>query len=407
MNVQSIMRSFTFNRWLASFILLPALASAAASAACSRSSEAAPQAQAAPPPPEVGVYVVQPEAITLTAELPGRTAPFGIAEVRPQVNGLIEKRLFTEGADVRAGAPLYQIDAAPYEAALDSAKAALARSEANLTAARLRADRYRGLVAINAVSKQEFDDAEAARQQAEASIAGDKAAIRKAQIDLGYTRVVAPISGRVGRSAVTAGALVTASQAQALATVQQLDPIYVDVAQSSADLLRLRRELAAGRLKSDRPGEARVRLRLEDGSEYPQPGRLQFSEVSVDESTGAVTLRAVFPNPRRELLPGMYVRAVMGEGVSENGLLVPQQGVTRNPKGEATALVLGADNKVQMRTIEAPRAIGDRWLVTAGLSAGDRVIVEGVQKVRPGSVARVAATAVASTSAPAAAASQQ
>jgi membrane fusion protein, multidrug efflux system len=189
--------------------------------------------------------------------------------------------------------------------------------------------------------------------------------------------------------------------------VQQLDPIYVDVAQSSADLLRLRRELAAGRLKSDRPGEARVRLRLEDGSEYPQPGRLQFSEVSVDESTGAVTLRAVFPNPRRELLPGMYVRAVMGEGVSENGLLVPQQGVTRNPKGEATALVLGADNKVQMRTIEAPRAIGDRWLVTAGLSAGDRVIVEGVQKVRPGSVARVAATAVASTSAPAAAASQQ
>jgi membrane fusion protein (multidrug efflux system) len=407
MNVQSIMRSFTSNRWLASFILLPALASAAASAACSRSSEAAPQAQAAPPPPEVGVYVVQPEAITLTAELPGRTAPFGIAEVRPQVNGLIEKRLFTEGADVRAGAPLYQIDAAPYEAALDSAKAALARSEANLTAARLRADRYRGLVAINAVSKQEFDDAEAARQQAEASIAGDKAAIRKAQIDLGYTRVVAPISGRVGRSAVTAGALVTASQAQALATVQQLDPIYVDVAQSSADLLRLRRELAAGRLKSDRPGEARVRLRLEDGSEYPQPGRLQFSEVSVDESTGAVTLRAVFPNPRRELLPGMYVRAVMGEGVSENGLLVPQQGVTRNPKGEATALVLGADNKVQMRTIEAPRAIGDRWLVTAGLSAGDRVIVEGVQKVRPGSVARVAATAVASTSAPAAAASQQ
>lgn len=395
------------NRWLASFILLPALASAAASAGCDRPSEAAPQAQVAPPPPEVGVYVVKPEAITLTAELPGRTAPFGIAEVRPQVNGLIEKRLFTEGADVRAGVPLYQIDAAPYEAALDAAKAALARSEANLTAARLRAERYRGLVAIDAVSKQEFDDAEAARQQAEASVASDKAAIRKAQIDLGYTRVNAPIAGRVGRSAVTAGALVTANQAQALATVQQLDPIYVDVAQSSAELLRLRRELAAGRLKSDRPGEARVRLRLEDGTEYSQTGRLQFSEVSVDESTGAVTLRAVFPNPRRELLPGMYVRAVIGEGVRENGLLVPQQGVSRNPKGEATALVLGPDNKVEMRTIEAPRAIGDRWLVTAGLAAGDRVIVDGIQKVRPGGVARAAAAPADSSAAPAAAASQQ
>ena len=367
-----------------------ALTLAIASAACDRSDAAA--ATHAPPPPEVVVHTVEPEAITLTTELPGRTAPYGIAEVRPQVSGIIQRRLFAEGTAVRAGAPLYQIDPALYETALDGARAALAQSHANLTAARLRAERYRDLIVINAVSKQEYDDAEAARQQAEASIAANEAAVRKARIDLGYTLVTSPIAGRAGRSAVTAGALVTANQQQVLVTMQQLDPIYVDVAQSSADLLRLRRQLAAGELASDRPGDAHVTLLLEDGTRYVHTGRLQFTEVSVDESTGAVTLRAVFPNPRQELLPGMYVRAVIGEGVKQDALLVPQRGITRNPKGEATALVLGGDGKVERRTVEASRAIGDRWLVTSGLSAGDRVIVEGLQKVRPGAVARVAAS---------------
>ena len=366
-----------------------ALTLAIASAACDRSDAAAATHA---PPPEVVVHTVEPEAITLTTELPGRTAPYGIAEVRPQVSGIIQRRLFAEGTAVRAGAPLYQIDPALYETALDGARAALAQSHANLTAARLRAERYRDLVVINAVSKQEYDDAEADRQQAEASVAANEAAVRKARIDLGYTLVTSPIAGRAGRSAVTAGALVTANQQQVLVTMQQLDPIYVDVSQSSADLLRLRRQLAAGELASDRPGDAHVTLLLEDGTRYVHTGRLQFTEVSVDESTGAVTLRAVFPNPRQELLPGMYVRAVIGEGVKQDALLVPQRGITRNPKGEATALVLGGDGKVERRTVEASRAIGDRWLVTSGLSAGDRVIVEGLQKVRPGAVARVAAS---------------
>ena len=367
-----------------------ALTLAITSAACDRSDAAA--AAHAPAPPEVVVHTVEPEAITLTTELPGRTAPYGVAEVRPQVSGIIQRRLFAEGTAVRAGAPLYQIDPAPYETVLDGARAALAQSQANLTAARLRAERYRDLVVINAVSKQAYDDAEAARQQAEASVAANEAAVRKARIDLGYTLVTAPISGRAGRSAVTAGALVTANQQQVLVTMQRLDPIYVDVAQSSADLLRLRRQLAAGELTSARRGEAHVTLLLEDGTRYAHTGRLQFTEVSVNESTGAVTLRAVFPNPREELLPGMYVRAVLGEGVKQDALLVPQRGISRNPKGEATALVLGGDGKVERRTVEASRAIGDRWLVTSGLSAGDRVIVEGLQKVRPGAVARVAAS---------------
>lgn len=327
------------------------------------------------------------QSVTLETELPGRTTPFGIAEVRPQVNGIIQKRLFREGSDVAAGAPLYQIDPAPYQATLDSARAALQRSEANLVAARLRADRYKGLVAINAVSQQDYDDAVAAQKQAEAAIASDKAAIRMAEINIGYTRIVSPIAGRVGRSVVTPGALVTANQAGPLATVQQLDPIYVDVTQSSAELLRLRRDLAEGRLKSDK-GQAVVRLRLEDGTPYAPPGRLQFSEATVDERTGAVTLRAVFPNPNKELLPGMYVRAVIEEGTADGVLLVPQQGVTRNPKGDATTLVVKADNTVELRQIDAPRAVGDKWLVTSGLQAGDRVIVEGLQKVRPGAAVR-------------------
>ncbi len=363
------------------------LLAAGGAAACGRPEAASTAAPAAPPPTEVAVVSVSPQSVALKTELPGRTSPFGIAEVRPQVNGIIQKRLFREGTDVRAGAALYQVDPAPYRVALDSARASLARSEANLVAARLLAERYEGLVAINAVSRQDYDNAVAAQKQAEAAIAADKAAIRAAEINVGYTTLTAPIGGRVGRSAVTPGALVTANQAAPLATVQQLDPIYVDVTQSSAELLRLRRNLAEGRLKSDK-GQAVVRLLLEDGTEYALPGRLQFSEVAVDQSTGAVTLRAVFPNPKHDLLPGMYVRAVMEEGTAPNALLVPQKGVARDPKGNATAMVVTADNKVEARAIEAPRAVGDAWLVTSGLEAGDRVIVEGLQKVRPGATVK-------------------
>jgi membrane fusion protein (multidrug efflux system) len=370
---------------LASLLLL----AAAAATACGRSDAADTTATAPPPAPEVAVVTVESRPVTLVTELPGRTAPYGIAEVRPQVNGLILKRLFTEGTDVKAGTVLYQIDPAPYQAALDAAKASLARSEANLVAARLRAERYKGLVAINAVSQQDYDDAVAALGQIEASIAADKAAIRTAEINLGYTQVRSPIAGRIGRSSVTPGALVTANQADALAVVQQLDPIYVDLTQSSAELLRLRRDLAEGRLKSDK-GQAVVRLLLEDGTPYDRTGRLQFSEVSVDERTGAVTLRAVFPNPDGVLLPGMYVRAVMEEGTKVDGLLVPQQAVTRDPKGGATTLVVTPDDMVEMRQIEATRAVGDQWLVTSGLEAGERVIVEGIQRVRPGIQVRVA-----------------
>jgi len=286
---------------------------------------------------------------------------------------------------------LYTIDPAPYQTTLDSARAALSRSEANLAVAQVRAQRFRDLVAINAVSQQENDDAAATQKQAEASIASDRAAIRAAQINLGYTRVNAPIAGRIGRSTVTAGALVTANQPGPLAVVQQLDPIYVDATQSSGELLRLRRELAAGRLKSAGAGQAAVRLLFEDGPPYGAPGRLQFSDVTVDERTGAVTLRAVFPNPSRDLLPGMYVRAVVEEGTAEQALLVPQKGVTRDPTGKATALVVSADNKVETRALTTSRSVGDQWLVTAGLVAGDRVIVDGLQRVRPGVTVRVAA----------------
>jgi membrane fusion protein (multidrug efflux system) len=393
------MRSSTTGR---RFALIAILGAALGAAACGSPSQAAPVSSSPPPPPEVGVFEVQSEEVALTTELPGRTAPFGVAEVRPQVSGLIQKRLFTEGSDVQAGAPLYQIDAATYETALDSAKASLARSEANLAIARIKASRYRDLVAIQAVSQQDYDDAEAARQQAEANVAADRAAIRRAQIDVGYTRVTAPIAGRIGRSTVTSGALVTANQPAALATVQQLDPIYVDVTQSSADLLRLRRDFAAGRVTSAGPNQARVRLLLEDGAAYPLAGRLQFTEVNVDEATGAVTLRAVFPNPKHELLPGMYVRAVIEQGVSEKALLVPQRGVSRDPQGHATALVLEPDGTVAQRTLQTTRAIGDRWLVSSGVGPGDRVIVEGVQKVRPGGKARVATPATAAISTPAA-----
>lgn len=353
-----------------------------------------PQADNTPPPaapPEVGVVTLAPQRVALESELPGRTSAYLIAEVRPQVGGIIKKRLFVEGSDVHAGQALYQIDPATYQAALNSAQAALAKSEANLLAARLKSERYKDLVAINAVSQQNYDDAYSALQQAQADVAAGKAAVELARINLDYTRVTSPIAGRIGRSSVTPGALVTANQAASLATVQQLNPIYVDVTQSSSELLRLKRALASGQLKSAGKDKAKVKLLLEDGTPYGLEGVLQFSEVTVDQGTGAITLRAVFPNPRQDLLPGMYVRATLETGVDEQALLVPQQGVTRNNKGEATVLVLDAEDHVQLRVVGVDRAVGDQWLVKSGLQAGERVIVEGLQKVRPGAPAKAVA----------------
>ena len=327
------------------------------------------------------------EPVTLTMELSGRISPQMVAEVRPQVGGIIQKRLFTEGGDIKAGEALYQIDPATYQAAYASAKAALAKSEANVFTLRQKAERYKELVAINAVSRQEYDDATAGLKQAEADIEVGKAAVDTARINLAYTKIVAPISGRIGRSAVTPGALVTANQASALATVQQLDPVYVDVTQSSADLLRLKRSLASGEIKNK--DAAPVKLLLEDGSSYPLEGILKFSEVTVDQSTGSITLRAQFPNPNYLLLPGMFVRSIVQEGVKEQGMLVPQRGVTRDTAGNAVALVAGENDVVERRTLKTERAVGDAWLVTDGLKVGDRVIVEGIQRIRPGATVKV------------------
>ena len=358
------------------------------------------QAPAGPPPgpPEVGVITVQPQRVTLTTELSGRTSPQHIAEVRPQVGGIIQKRLFTEGSDVKAGQALYQIDPATYQAAYASAKAAEARAEAYLIPATLKEGRYKDLVKIKAVSQQDYDDAYAQLKQAEADVASTKAALETARINLAYTRISAPISGRIGRSTITDGALVTASQPNALATIQQLDSMYVDVTQSSSDLIKLKQNLANGTMKKG--GSTLVKLLLEDGSQYPQTGKLKFSEVTVDQSTGSVTLRAVFPNPKQALLPGMFVRAVLVEGVNEHAILLPQRGVTRNPKGDALVMTVGAEEKVEPRPIKVVRTVGDSWLVSDGLKAGDRVILEGLQKGRPGTKVK----AVPFGSAPAAAA---
>jgi membrane fusion protein (multidrug efflux system) len=346
--------------------------------------EAAKGGSAAPPPPVVGVITLQPQRVVLTTELSGRTAPCQLAEVRPQVSGIIQKRLFDEGSEVKAGQVLYQIDPATYQAALASAKAVLARAEATLLPARLKAERYLELLAIQAISQQDHDDTQAAVKQAEAEVAAAQAALENARINVQYTSIAAPISGRIGRSGVTPGALVTANQVAPLATIQQLDPIYVDVTRSSSENLQLKRQLAAKTLQTDAAGQARVKLVLEDGTFYPQPGTLKFSEVSVEESTGSVTLRTVFPNPEQLLLPGMFVRAVLEEGVNAQALLVPQRGVTRNSKGEAMVMVVGAEEKVEPRVIQVVRTVGDDWLVSEGLQAGDRVILEGLQKARPG-----------------------
>jgi membrane fusion protein (multidrug efflux system) len=358
-------------------------AASVALAGCHGGQASAPPNMAQRPPAEVGVVTLKTEPVTLTTELPGRTSPYRIAEVRPQVNGVIQKRMFVEGAQVQAGQQLYQIDPAPYQAAFDSAQAQLEHANAEQSSAKTLADRYKALGPMNAVSKQDYDNAAASLLQAEADIASAQAAVETAKINLVYTRVLSPITGRTGRS-VTEGALVTANQSASLVTVQQLDPIYVDIPQSTASLLRLRRELAGGQIKSSGENQAQITLTLEDGSSYDQSGQLQFSEVTVDEGTGSVILRAVFPNPQNLLLPGMFVTARLEEGVAENGILVPQQGVTHNQKGEPTVLLVTPDNKVELRVIKTDRAVGDKWLVSDGLQPGDRVIVEGIQRAVPG-----------------------
>ena len=332
--------------------------------------------QVPPPPPPVAVKVIslRPETVSLTTELPGRTVAYKVAEIRPQVSGVIQKRMFKEGSDVKEGQQLYQIDPALYQAAYDSSKA-------SAESARLQVERYRPLAEVNAVSKQDYDNAVAAAAQS-------KAAADTARINLIYTRLLSPISGRIGRSSVTEGALVTANQTASLATVQQLDPIYVDVTQPSAVLLRLKRELAAGELVQTGANSAQVHLILEDGSPYKLPGKMEFAEVQVDQTTGSVTLRALFSNPDKLLLPGMYVREQIQEGVRKDAILVPQVAVTHNQKGDATALVVNDDNKVELRTLVAERAIGDNWVVTDGLKAGERVIVEGLQYAKPGATVK-------------------
>ncbi|MFA4902181.1 MAG: efflux RND transporter periplasmic adaptor subunit [Desulfobaccales bacterium] len=345
--------------------------------------------QAKPPVPEVAAVALQPQQVELTTELPGRTSPYLVAEIRPQVNGIIQKRLFKEGSDVKAGQLLYQIDPAPFQVAYDSAKASLGKAQANLPSIRLRAERHRELLVDKAVSKQDYDDAAAAMEQARSEIAYWQAAVAGARINLGYTRVTAPISGRIGKSSVTDGALVTAYQPTFLATIQQLDPIYVDVTQSSAELLRLKRNLETGRLTANGANGKKVRILLEDGTPYPLEGALQFRDITVDSTTGSFTLRIVVPNPKHLLLPGMFVRAVVQEGIAAQALLIPQQGVSRTPKGEPIALVVDEAGKVQQRVLTLNRAIGDQWLVSSGLSPGERVIVEGMMKVRPGAAVKV------------------
>ena len=338
--------------------------------------------------PEAGYVVMQAQPAPLSTELPGRTSPFAISEVRPQVGGIILKRLFTEGANVRKGQPLFQIDPAPYKAAVDQAKAQLASAQANLVSTKAKAERYGDLVKIKAVAQQDYDDAQAAYLQAEASVQQSKAALEGAQINLGYTDIRAPISGRIGIYALTQGALATAGQTNALTTIQTLDPIYIDVTQSTADLLRLEGEIRSGQARKDAPLSARIKLTLEDGSTYPLEGKLQFTDVTEDPSSGSVTIRAVFPNPQGVLLPGMFVRARLDEALAPNAILVPQQGVTRDPKGGATVFVIDGQNKAQVRPIETGQAIGSSWLVTKGLQPGDRVITEGLQRIQNGVTVR-------------------
>ncbi|WP_111860210.1 efflux RND transporter periplasmic adaptor subunit [Acinetobacter sp. CFCC 10889] len=361
-----------------------ALATSLALVGCSKDPKDAQQGGAAAqkmPPTEVGVIVAQPQSVEQSVELSGRTSAYQVSEVRPQASGVILKRLFAEGSFVREGQPLYEIDSSTNRANLDNAKASLVRQQANLNALQVKANRYRQLVGINAVSKQEYDDLLAQIKLAEADIAASNAVVKNAQIDLGYSTVRSPISGQSGRSSVTAGALVTANQANALVTIQQLDPIYVDINQSSAELLRLRQQLAQGSI--DRSNNTKVRLKLEDGSTYPVEGNLAFSDASVNPDTGSVTLRAVFSNPNHLLLPGMFANAQIVQGVIPNAYLIPQAAITRTPTGQAMAMLVNAKGAVEARPITTAGVQGQNWIVTQGLNTGDKVIVDGIAKVKP------------------------
>ncbi|QLA18631.1 efflux RND transporter periplasmic adaptor subunit [Desulfolutivibrio sulfoxidireducens] len=348
-----------------------------------------PQGPPPAPVPAVSIVTVKPQKILMTKELSGRTSAFRIAEIRPRVNGLIQKRLFTEGGDVTEGQVLYQIDPAPFEADLANAEAALAEAQAKLPSIQAKAQRYGKLLSSESLSRQDYDDAAAAHDQLKATITALQAKVATARINLGYTKVTAPISGRIGKSSVTDGALVSAYQTVALATIQQLDPIYVDVTQSSAELLRLKERREKGLINPDQANQNTVNLIMENGKPYAQEGTFQFSDVTVDPSTGSVTLRLIFPNPRAEILPGMFVRAIIKEGVNDEAILVAQQGVSRDSKGNPYALVVNAENKVEMRQLTLDRAIGNQWIVVSGLVPGDRVIVEGLQMLRPGTVVQV------------------
>ena len=370
----------SFSHALSAFVLLTALVLGG----CSKKT-AAP---ATPPPVEAGVITLAAQPITLTRELPGRTSAYRIAEVRARVSGIVLKRLFTEGRDVKEGQPLYLIDPSPYQAALDSAKASLARSEASATSARLQEERYKQLLAQNAISQQDFDNALATHRAAQADVAASTATVQTAEINLGYTNVTSPITGRIGLSSVTEGAYVQAGSATLLATVQQLDPLYVDLTQSSTEIFNLRRALAAGRLENTATDNTKVKLVLDDGSAYSEEGDLQFSDITVDTTSNSITLRALFPNPKTELFPGLFVRARIVEGTVPAAILAPQLGVGRNTKGDATALVVGAENKVELRTLKIDRAVGNQWLVADGLKPGDRLIIQNLQRIRPGSVVK-------------------
>ncbi len=392
MNVSLVCRSRRLG------ILATAVAASATlffASGCGRGKATAP---AAPVALEASVLIIQPAAVTLSQELPGRTSAFRVAEVRARINGIVQKRLFTEGADVNAGDVLFEIDPAPYQAALDSARASLAKAEAGLASTQAQAERFKDLVANDAIAKQTYDNAVASQLSSVADVAAARAAVQTAEINLGYTRVVSPINGRIGRAEVTEGAYVQQGTATLLATVQQLDPLYVDLTQSADDVLRLKEALASGRLQ--RTGDAAVKLSviLGNGRVYPQAGSLEFSDVSVNPTTGTVTLRGIVPNPSLDLFPGMFVRARIEEGTQPDALLVPQAVVSRNAQGQATVLVVGADQKVEVRVLQASRTVGDKWLVTDGLKPGDQVILDNRQKLRPGAPVKPIATAPAKSS---------
>ena len=359
-----------------------ALVAAAVVSGCGRN-QSAPGAYNTPPP-EVGVMVVAPESVALTTELPGRINPERVAQVRSRVDGIVLHREFREGAEVKAHDELFEIDPAPFNAAFDSASASLAKAEANVKQVQALADRYQPLVAINAVSKQDYDNAMSAAAQASAEVLAAKAALETATINLGYTKVASPIDGRIGAALVTEGALVSQAAATQMAQVTQLDPIYCDFTESSTELLRLRREMDSGALKSVAPGEAKVTLLLDDGTTYSQAGRLLFSDVTVDPTSGMVTLRAEFPNPDHMLLPGMFARGRLEQAVDSKAITVLQRGVSVGANGIATVMVVGADGKAEARIVTIGQAVGNKWIVTDGLKAGENVIVEGLQKIGPG-----------------------